>query len=119
MGMAACSANVGSTGSVLCAEAGAWREALEFALVLGMSMITLEGDSQQLVRILNNEMKCPAEIEVLVEDIRRYVQGFRVYKFRFVRRSTNMVADKLARVGLRDSGVKTWKPELPLGYWVR
>lgn len=40
-------------------EAGAWRAAMEFARLLGIRAITVEGDSHQLVRILNNKMKCP------------------------------------------------------------
>lgn len=42
---------------------------MEFAQVLGMDTVVVEGDSQQVVRILNRDIQCPIEVEVILEDI--------------------------------------------------
>ncbi|KAF7149489.1 hypothetical protein RHSIM_Rhsim02G0067500 [Rhododendron simsii] len=48
--VAARSLNLGVVGSPLCAEAMAWRAMLDFAILLGLDSLVMEGDSQQLVR---------------------------------------------------------------------
>ncbi|KAG5516981.1 hypothetical protein RHGRI_037653 [Rhododendron griersonianum] len=54
-----------------------------------MSRIRVVGDPQQFVRIMNKEMQCPTEVEVIVEDIRRCAQISRSCSFQFVRRWAN------------------------------
>ncbi|KAG5562464.1 hypothetical protein RHGRI_005257 [Rhododendron griersonianum] len=46
------SLNLGVVGSPLCAEAMAWRAAFDFAVLLGLDSLVMEGDSQQLVRCI-------------------------------------------------------------------
>ncbi|KAH7848236.1 hypothetical protein Vadar_030986 [Vaccinium darrowii] len=48
----------------------AWRVALDFAKIMSMDVLEVEGDSQQAVKILNKEGKCPVGVEVLIEDTR-------------------------------------------------
>lgn len=45
-----------------------WRGERHWGLLklLGFSSITVEGDSQQLVKVLNKEIQCPAGVEVIV-----------------------------------------------------
>lgn len=61
---------LGGAGSALCAEALAWRAAMDFAL--GLDSIVMEGDSHHLVGILAREAACPTGVEVIVE---RYSTG--------------------------------------------
>lgn len=82
---------------------------LEFAKYLGMRKVVIEGDSQQVVVILKLEMESPAVLEVIVEDVRRMARQFEECVVQFVRRSANVVADKLARCGVRGSSPKTWE----------
>lgn len=116
--VAARAVNLGMTGSVLCAEAGAWRAAMEFAYALGIGTIVVEGDSQQVVRILNRDILCPTDVEVIIEDIRGLARRFVSCLFRFVRRSANVVADTLASHGVRGFGSKTWEAR-PLSWLLR
>lgn len=69
--VAARSVHLGSVGSDLCAEALTWQAALDFAVYLGLGPITMEGDSQQVVKIIQGEVVCPSDIEVIEEDVRR------------------------------------------------
>ncbi|KAI8530844.1 hypothetical protein RHMOL_Rhmol11G0090600 [Rhododendron molle] len=100
-------------GSPLCAEAMAWRAAFDFAVLLGLDQLVMEGDSQQLVRCIQGEITCPTEVEVVVEDVRRSRNLVRECEVVFVRRSANGVADALAKDGLRDPGVRTWEARPP------
>lgn len=111
--VAARSLNLGVVGSPLCAEALAWRAAFDFAGLLGLGSLVMEGDSQLLVRCIRGEIACPTEVEVVVEDIRRYRNMVRECEVVFVRRSANGVADALAKDGLRGPGVRTWESRPP------
>lgn len=82
--VAARSIRLGVAESTLCAEALAWRAALECAQVLGLQSIMIEGDSNQLVQILGNKVSCPIGIEVIVEDSRRDTDWFRCCEITFV-----------------------------------
>ncbi|KAI8535587.1 hypothetical protein RHMOL_Rhmol10G0185900 [Rhododendron molle] len=100
-------------GFVLCAEAGAWRAAMEFAHALGIRTIMVEGDTQQVVRILNRDILCLTDVEVIIEDIRGLVRRFESCLFRCMRRSANVVADTLASHDVRGSSSKTWEARSP------
>lgn len=103
------SINMGITGTALSAEAGAWRAGLEFAKFLGLRRVIIEGDSHQVVKILKNELQCPAVLEVIVEDVKRWARQFEECLVQIVRRSANVVADKLASFGVRGSTWMTWE----------
>lgn len=82
--VAARSNRLGVAESALCAEALVCRAALEFARVLGLPSIMIEGDSNQLVHILGNKVSFPIGIEVIVEDSRRDTDRFRFCEITFV-----------------------------------
>lgn len=105
--VAARSIHLGGAESALCAEALAWRAALEFARTLELDAILAERDSYQLVQILGNKMSCPSNVEGIVEDVRRIAQQIGSCEFVFVRCAANGVAHKLAGFGVRGSRVKT------------
>ncbi|XP_058223051.1 uncharacterized protein LOC131332769 [Rhododendron vialii] len=111
--VAARSLNLGVVGTPLCAEAMVWRAAFDFAILLGLDSLVMEGDSQQLVRCIRGEIACSTEVEVVVEDVRRLRNLVRECEVVFVRRSANGVADALAKHGLRGSGVRTWEARPP------
>ncbi|KAI8530588.1 hypothetical protein RHMOL_Rhmol11G0070900 [Rhododendron molle] len=66
--------------------------------------IVVEGDSQQVVQILNRDILCPTDVEVVIEDIRGLARRFVSCLFQFVRRSANVVADTLASHGEQEIG---------------
>lgn len=101
--MTAKTIHLGMVGSELSVEVTAWRSALEFTLLFGLDSITIEEDSQLMVKILDNVMSCPTEVEVIIKDIRMAKSRFRVCKVQFVRRSANLMANNLASNGLRGS----------------
>lgn len=56
--------HLGPVRSALCAEAEAWRAALEFAMDLWLNDIIVEGDSQQIVSFMNKKARCLVDVEV-------------------------------------------------------
>lgn len=71
------------------------------------------GDSRQVASFVNEEVRCPIEVEVIVEVIKRLAQQLGRRRFQFIRRWANTVANKLANYGLRGFGLKTWKAKPP------
>lgn len=49
---------------------------------MSMDVLEVEGDSQQAVKILNKEVKCPVGVEVLIEDTRHLGHQFARCGFR-------------------------------------
>ncbi|XP_058210163.1 uncharacterized protein LOC131322745 isoform X3 [Rhododendron vialii] len=111
--VAARACHLGRADLALSAEALAWRQAMEFAVALGLDSLIIEADSLQLVRLVEQYRMGPAGVDVIVEDIRRMGSMFRRCKFRFVRRTANSVAHVLAQPGLRGSSSKTWEVRPP------
>lgn len=76
----------------------AWRTAFDFGFLLGSGSIVMEGDSQQVVRIIRGEIACPTDVEVVAEDmIRRSTNMVRGCEVIFARRSANGIADNFGK----------------------
>lgn len=88
----------------------------DLAIALGLDSLIIEGDSLQLVRLVEQYRMGPAGVDVIFEEIRQMDSMFRRCKFRFVHRTANSVAHVLAQSGLRGSSCKTWKARPP--YWL-
>lgn len=98
----------------LLVEALAARESLQLALELGINNILLEGDSQQLIRLIQTQAEDHRMVGVIVADILRFLAGFSVADLAFVKRSGNGVAHNVAQRAVRGPVFSTWEFRPPL-----
>lgn len=94
----------------LVVEALVARESLQFAWELGMDNIVLEGDSQQLVRMIQRRTEEHQTVGVIVADILRYLGRFSSSETKFVKRSAmGLPIGSLFHVGVQAPFmVTTW-----------
>ncbi|KAH7836340.1 hypothetical protein Vadar_000082 [Vaccinium darrowii] len=90
-------------------EAMAARESLIFALELGLQRIILEGDCQQVVKLIQKNEVCDSSIGALISDINCLRQSVSELDVRFVRRSGNSVAHCVAKNAVGGNGSRTWE----------
>ena len=95
--MASLSQRIPLPASIIEVEALAARRAMEFALELGFDNVTLEGDSEVLVKTLNARRNTLAHYGNLTVDILFLTSHFSKVQFSFVRRQCNRLAHSLAR----------------------
>ena len=95
--MASLSQQISLPASIIKVEALAARRAMEFALELGFDNVTLEGDSEVLVKTLNARRNTLAHYGNLTVDILFLTSHFSKVQFSFVRRQCNRLAHSLAR----------------------
>lgn len=79
----------------------------------GFSRIQLEGDSQQVISLIQKNEEVNSGVGVIISNIGKCRQSFEAMKVSFVRRSENCVAKNAVRV----SGVRTWK-FCPPSWWL-
>lgn len=72
----------------------AWRATFDFGFLLGSGSIVMEGDSQQVVRIIRGEIACPTNVEDTIRRSTNMVRGCEVV---FARRSANGIADAFGK----------------------
>ncbi|CAA7060148.1 unnamed protein product [Microthlaspi erraticum] len=85
--------------SPLAAEALALREALLYAKVHDLNNLCFKSDSQTLIRAILNRDQV-AEIYGILQDIHQLASTFESILFSFTPRSSNLVADSLAKFAL-------------------
>lgn len=88
--------------SVSVAEALAFREASIFCVKTGISRVGIEGDCANVIAWCSfGSSDPPWEVAPIISDIRSFLRGVDV-SFTHVRRSTNRVADFVARYVARN-----------------
>ena len=95
--MASLSQQIPLPTSVIEVEALAARRAMEFALELGFDNVTLEGDSEVLVKTLKNGGNTLVHYGNMIAGILFLTSHFSKVQFSFVRRQCNRLAHSLAR----------------------
>ena len=99
--------------SVIKVEALAARRAMEFALELGFDNVTLKGDSEVLVKTLNDGGNTLAHYGNLTADILFLTSHFSKFQFSFVRRQCNRLAHSLTRCASIIQQMSVWMEDLP------
>ena len=99
--------------SVIEVEALAVRRALEFSLELGFDDITLEGDSELLIKNLMNGGSKLTHYENIAADILFLLSHFSKAKLSFVRRHCNRLAHSLGRRAIIPPLMSVWMEEIP------
>ena len=99
--------------SIIEVEALAARRAMEFTLELGFDNVTLEGDSEVLVKTLNVGRNTLAHYGNLIVDILFLTSHFSKVQFSFVRRQCNRLAHSLARRASIIQQMSVWMEEVP------
>ncbi|XP_058216664.1 uncharacterized protein LOC131327525 [Rhododendron vialii] len=99
-------------------EAMAARESLIFAQELGMQKVHIEGDSQQVVDMIQRIGDFITSVGVLIVNLNRLKQEFVEMQASFVRRGDNSVAHAVAKNVVRGSRVCSWNPDFSI-YFVR
>ncbi|KAI8554304.1 hypothetical protein RHMOL_Rhmol05G0088400 [Rhododendron molle] len=88
-------------------EAMAARESLIFAQKLGMQKVHIEGDSQQVVNMIQRIGDFITSVGVLIVDVNRLKQEFVGMLASFVQRGGNLVAHAVPKIVVRESGVRS------------
>ncbi|KAL0005643.1 hypothetical protein SO802_013204 [Lithocarpus litseifolius] len=102
-----------SAASVTEVEALAAIRALEFAMELGFDDITLEGDSELLIKNLINEGSKLTHYGNIKADILFLLSHFSKVSLSFVRRHCNRLAHSLARRAIIPPIMSVWMEEIP------
>ena len=79
-------------------EALACRRAVAFALEIGLHEVAFEGDSDVVFKHLNAEPPCLASYGHIIEESQILASNLSFASFSHVKRSGNVVADKLAKL---------------------
>ena len=96
------------TASVLIAEATALRNGLHAAVDAGFCRILIESDSQILIQAILGVIQPPWEIQVLIHDIKQFIQSCIQVEVAHIFREANRAADWLAKLGLSLSSTCVW-----------
>ena len=86
---------------------------MEFALELGFDTVTLEGDSEVLVKTLKDGGNTFAHYGNLTANILFLTSHFSKVQFSFVRRQCNRLAHSLARRASIIQQMSVWMEEVP------
>ncbi|KAL4308866.1 hypothetical protein GQ457_01G015730 [Hibiscus cannabinus] len=95
------------------AEALACLQAVTFAKELGFRRVVVEGDSLTVIKKVRSLSADGSLISPIIFDIKDIVKGFDGIAFKFVHRSSNIVAHTLARVGRGHQVPSYWIEEAP------
>ncbi|XP_023920887.1 uncharacterized protein LOC112032348 [Quercus suber] len=94
-------------------EALACCRAVMFAAEKDLQKVIFEGDSASVISAISQESPVLNSYGDIVDDIRSLVSAFQLFKFVFVHRSCNVVADALAKKAKCLVGSKEWLDDLP------
>ena len=95
-------------------EALACRRAMMFAAEKDLQNVIFEGDSASVINAISQESPVLNSYGDTVDDIRSLVSVSQSFKFVFVHRSCNVVADALAKKAKCLAGYREWLGDLPL-----
>ena len=94
-------------------EVLAARKALELTIELGFDNITLEGDSEILIKSLEKSDNSLAHYGYLLADIHVLTARFSSHRLTHVRRHCNSLAHALARRASSTPDLSIWMEEIP------
>ena len=100
-------------GTVEEVEAIACREAVRFALQLGLTDVVFEGDSESITMAINSGNPCFSSYGHILDDVKALVLNFVSVSFLHVKRQGNAVADKLAKVAKNIPYPHVWSDDIP------
>jgi ribonuclease HI len=95
------------------AEVLACKRAVELAKEVGCRQFELVLDCTNVVKKLKEDGRDRSIHGPLIEELKLALRDFDQVKIRAVRRTTNVVADKLAKVGCGNKLCKTWFSQAP------
>jgi ribonuclease HI len=95
------------------AEALAALRTVEFCKNRGFTLIILEGDSLLVVQAINSSGVNWSRYGIIIEDIQNVLQGFQNWKTCHIKWQGNMVAHKLAQVGVQQTITRIWIACIP------
>ncbi|ONK71603.1 uncharacterized protein A4U43_C04F10390 [Asparagus officinalis] len=104
--------NTSAAGVVVC-EALATRDALAFALDIGLSKMVLEKDNSVVVNVIKYSDRELSELEGICADIKRSGQRLQHFEVQHVPRSSKKFAHVLAKKALNLSNMIVWMEEAP------
>ena len=93
-------------------EALAYRRANAFALDIGLHEVAFEGDSEVVFKQLNSEPPFLASYGHIIEESQTLASNFRFASFSHVKRSGNVVADKLAKLAKHVIEPQIWLEDI-------
>ena len=94
-------------------EAIACREAVRFALQLGLTDVVFEGDFESITMAINSGNPCFSSYGHILDDVKALVLNFVSVSFLHVKRQGNVVADKLAKVAKNFPCPHVWSDDIP------
>ena len=100
-------------GTVEEVEAIACREAVRFALQLGLADVVFEGDSKSITNAINSGTPCYSSYGHILDDVKALVMNFVSPSFIHVKRQGNAVADKLAKAAKTIPCPHVWSDDIP------
>ena len=109
----ALSDRVGLPGTVEEVEAIACREAVKFALQLGLTEVVFEGDSESITMAIISGKPCFSSYGHILDDVKALISHFASVSFLHVKRQGNAVADKLAKVAKNFPCPHVWSDDIP------
>ena len=95
------------------AEALGVREALSWLKCLHLPRVIIEVDCLQVFKALTENLSSPNGFGLIIEECRFLAQELGEVQFSFVRRSANVAAHRVARVGGSLSGPSEWSAVPP------
>ncbi|MCL7025772.1 hypothetical protein MKW94_018111 [Papaver nudicaule] len=82
------------------AEAKAFLTGVQFAVRNGLTKVVIEGDAQNIIKILNDaKHPVPSRIRPVIKQIKKVAEKLCSVEFRYIKKSVNMVACTLANYG--------------------
>uniref|UniRef100_A0A2N9GJZ4 RNase H type-1 domain-containing protein n=1 Tax=Fagus sylvatica TaxID=28930 RepID=A0A2N9GJZ4_FAGSY len=100
-------------GSVVMVEALAARRAVTFAIEVGTWKIELEGDSEQIIKAINQEDPIFTPYGHIIEDIRCAAEQLQWFRFKHTKREGNKAAHALARLAKVSQDTDVWLETVP------
>jgi ribonuclease HI len=100
-------------GSVVMVEALAARRAVTFAIEVGTWKIELEGDSEQIIKAINQEDPIFTPYGHIIEDIRCAAEQLQWSRFNHTKREGNKAAHALARLAKVSQDTDVWLETVP------
>jgi ribonuclease HI len=95
------------------AEAFAARRGVELCSAMGFTAVIFEGDSQMIVKALLVDETQPSSFDSIVADTQLLLSSFPQWQVRFVRRTDNDVAHRLARMAVKHKVSHVWVESIP------
>ena len=87
--------------------------AIEFSIELGFSKVILEGDSETVIKALQDNSPSLAPFGLLIRDAQETANFFTCISYAHVGRNDNFVAHNLARYARHITGFFVWMGDVP------